>query len=107
MLVTKVTGGGSSFTVTRCDGKTCDPNNTSTIPSHEINSPVMSTLLPNLAKDYTGKAYNFTASQVTAGYQLGLQAQVCHLSHEGPLTNGSETYYSFTYFDIGDSWMDE
>jgi len=106
MLVTKATGGGT-FTVTRCDGFTCDVNNqpTHTFGSNPATKFVMGTLLPTLEVDYLGQPYNFSPAQAAAGYHLHMQAQMCLSSMTGPLTDtdGSK-YYPTTLFDQGDGW---
>ena len=110
MLVTKATGSGT-FTVTRCDGFTCDVNSqpTHTFGSNPTTKYVMGTLLPTLAVDYLGNAYSFPAAspQALAGYKVGMQAQMCLTSLSGPIpdpTNNSQTYFKTTIFDQGDGW---
>jgi hypothetical protein len=112
LLVTKMQG--STWTVKRCDGMTC-PNGT---PSHTFtNVPtpkLMSTPLPTLTVDYLGNAYSFPSGppsgpspQYTAGYRVGMQAQMCLISMTGPLvepTDITKTYYPSNFYDIGDGY---
>jgi len=93
MIVTGI--GSNSWSVQRGDGFT-------TKATHPAGANVMFTALPTLDQDYKGVPYAFTQQQTSAGYKVGLKAQMCLAS---PLLDNHDGTWSGWIIDSGDGYM--